>query len=707
MKSMRSRKSLGIAAVLMSCAMANAAEPVDDTQVEVLVITAEKREASLMDTAASVSAFDGTTLDESVARDINDVGMLMPSLIVNQELVTKIFVRGVGTENLTSGGDPGVAVNIDGAYVARTSAANFDLYDVERVEALRGPQGTLYGRNATGGAINIISRAPTEEFGGDIRGEIGNFEYARLGVTLNGPLIEEKLLGRVSLIKSEHDGYTPNRTTNDALDDQDLLAGRVRLRYLPTDALTIDLISDYSDADNRQAPFKILESAPSIFELPPFNGNDPVDSRAVTHDVEDVMRQKQVGHVLEVNWMLDGLTLTSITGYRDTAFFSLFDGDSTDGNFQNFSDDSEFEQYSQELRLTSDSSGPLEWLVGLYYFNDEGTSHVFIEIPGFGFNIDHRADLETDAYAVFGQATYGVTDALRLTVGMRYSDEQRDAEQVSDFGFGNVARQDLDSDDSAWTPKYGIEYSLNDDTLLYANYTKGFKSGGFVFNGFQPSYDPESVWVLDGGVKTQFFDGRMQASLSAFYYDYTDMQVSVFEQFVATIRNAADATIYGAELEVSARPAEGLDVDVGISLLHTEYDEFVTQDPTQPAVPSVDLGGNELPRAPDFSSTVGVQYTHALQSIGSMAYRVGYRYQSESYFNPFNRDRSEQDALNLVDTRISLTSMDGTWEIAGYVKNLLDEEYFATILESAVEVGRPFGIHAAPRTYGVQVGYHF
>ena len=676
-------------------------------KIEEIVVTAQKRATSLMETPAAVSALDSEALHDAVVRDLNEAGMLMPSLIVNQELVSKIFVRGVGTENLTSGGDPGVAVNVDGQYVARTSAANFDLYDVERVEVLRGPQGTLYGRNATGGAINIISRAPTNEFGGDVQAEFGSYDYTRIAGTLNGPIVDDKLLGRISLVKGDRDGYTRNETTGKALDDQDFTAGRLRLRYLATDTLTVDVIADYTDLDNRQAPFKILEDSPSVFELPPFSGYDPVDKRAVAHDVEDVMAQEQRGGVLEINWAPGDFTLTSITGYRETDFFSLFDGDSTDGFYQNFFDDSRFDQYSQELRLASESTGPLQWLVGLYYFNDDGTSHVFVEIPAFGFNIDHRADMETEAWAAFGQATYGFTEDLRLTLGLRYSDEQRDATQVSDFGFGNVQQQVLDRNDDAWTPKFGIEYDWDDDTLLYANLTKGFKSGGFVFNGSQPSYEPETVWVLDGGLRTSLLDGRMQASLSTFYYDYTDMQVSVFEQFVGTIKNAADATIYGMELEVTARPTDSLDVNLGLSLLHTEYDEFVTQDPTQPSVPSVNLAGNELPRAPDVAATLGVAYTHPFFSIGSIVYRIDYRYQSRSYFNAFNRSRSDQPPLNLVDARVAVTSNDERWEVAVYGKNLTDKLYYATILESAVEIGRPFGIMAAPRTWGAQLAYHF
>lgn len=676
-------------------------------KIEEIVVTAQKRASSLMETPAAVSAFDSETLHDAVVRDINEVGMLMPTLIVSQELVSKIFVRGVGTENLTSGGDPGIALNIDGQYVARTSAANFDLYDVERVEVLRGPQGTLYGRNATGGAINIVSRAPTNEFGGDLQAEFGSYDYTRFAATLNGPLVDDTLLGRISFVKGDRDGYTDNYTTGRALDDQDLEAGRLRLRFLPSDTLTIDLIGDYSDVDNRQAPFKILEDSPSLFELPPFNGFDPVDKRDVAHDVEDVMRQKQRSGVLEINWTPGSVTLTSITGYRSTDFYSLFDGDSTDGYFQNFFDDSEFDQYSQELRLASDTTGPLQWLAGLYYFNDDGTSHVFIDLPAYGFDIDHRADMETEAWAAFGQATYAMSEALRLTLGLRYSDEQRDATQVSDFGFGNVQQQVLDRNDDAWTPKLGIEYDWNEDTLLWASLTKGFKSGGFVFNGYQPSYEPETVWVLDGGVRATVLDGRMQASLTAFYYDYSDMQVSVFEQFVGTIKNAADATIFGMELEVTARPTDALDVILGLSLLNAEYDEFITQDPTQPSVPSVDLGGNELPRAPDVAATLGLAYTHAFFSMGSIVYRVDYRYQSRSYFNPFNRSRSDQPPLNLVDARISVTSNDEHWEVAVYGKNLVDKLYYATILESAVEIGRPFGILAAPRTWGAQLAYHF
>lgn len=674
-------------------------------RIDEILVTAEKREVSIQRTPVSMAAYTSKHLEQSSIEDIYDIGLHTPGLIVNKEIVGKIYIRGIGTENLTIGGDPGVPVHVDGVYLARTSAAVLDLYDVERVEVLRGPQGTLYGRNATGGSINIISKAPTDEFYARLETQYGNYDRFRIGGTLSGPIIEDKLLFRASFVKSDRDGFTPNLFNGEDLDDEDLTMGRLRLKFLISDDVTFDLIGEFSLDDSKPAPFKQLEFSP-LFEGT-LGAFDPPGLRPVSQDSPVTEEQDQWGVTGILNWDLGSVILTSVSGFRSTEFMAQFDGDAVDVLFQNFSDTSDSEQFSQEVRLSSDGWDKFDWMIGAYYFHDDAMTSIFIPIPGFGFDILHNADMKTDAFAFFGQVTYRATDRLSFTAGLRYSNEDKMAFQFSDFGFIPPLQQDLDEDSDAITPRFVIEFAANDDVLLYASVTRGFKSGGFTFNGFQSNFRPEFVWAYEGGVKSQFMDGRVQANVSAFYYDYTDLQVSKLQNQAGVITNAADATIYGGEFELIVRPLENLSFNAGLAYLHAEFDQFLTEDPSNPALGEIDLDGNSLTRSPKFTANIGGEFIYPLGNIGELSLRADYQYQGKSFFTPFNRALSQQDSFSLFNARLAFNSADEHWQVAVFVKNAFNEEYFSNILESAIESGKPEGFLAPPRTYGVQVIYVF
>ncbi len=675
-------------------------------ELEEILVTAEKKSSNIQDTPISVAAFTSDHLARSGIEDIYDIGLFTPGLIVNSEIVGKIYIRGIGTENLTIGGDPGVPVHVDGAYVGRTSAAIFDLYDVERVEVLRGPQGTLYGRNATGGSVNIISKAPTDELYSSASLQYGNYDRLRVNATISGP-ISDKVQVRASLLRSRRDGFTPNVFTGEDLDTEDLWAGRLRLRFLPSENVTFDLITDFSYDDGRPAPFKQLEFS-DLFEglLGAF---DPPSLREVAQDSPVTGKQDQFGITGILNWDMGAVTLTSITNYRDVEFAVQFDGDAVDLLIQNFEDTTNSEQFTQEFRLASNDAGPLKWILGAYYFKDDGDTEIFIPIPGFGFDILHQATISTKAFALFGQVNYDVTEKFSLTMGLRWSTEDKEAFQFSDFDilFPAPFEQDLDESSNAFTPKFGFEYRPNSDLMLYASITRGFKSGGFTFNGFQSNFDPEFVWAYEGGIKSQLMENKLQFNASFFYYDYSDLQVSKLENNAGVITNAADATIYGSEIELVAVPNERWQFNAGLSLLHAEFNQFLTEDPSNPQLGTIDLAGNSLTRSPKVTFGIGAQHHYPINGLGELTLRVDYQYQGKSFFTAFNRDLSAQQSFGLFNARVTFTHEDGGWQLSGFIKNAFDKEYFLNILESGVETGKPEGFLAAPRTYGMQLEYSF
>ena len=452
-------------------------------------------------------------------------------------------------------------------------------------------------------------------------------------------------------------------------------------------------------------PFKQLEFS-DLFEGA-LGANDPPGLRSVSQESPVTEMQDQFGITGIINWDLDDYTFTSVTSYRDTEFEAIFDGDAVDITFQNFEDYDDTQQFSQEFRLASNARENWDWIVGAYYFNDDGDTRIFIPIPGFGFDILHLASISTDAYALFGQATYDVSERLSLTVGLRYNSEDKEASQFTDFGFIPPLNQDLNEDSDELTPKFGIEYFLSEETMIYASATRGFKSGGFTFNGFQSNFAPEFVWAYEAGFKSSLVDGSVFLSGSAFYYDYTDLQVSKLQNNAGVITNAADATIVGGELELLAQPNDHWRFNVGLSFLNAEFDEFLTEDPSNPQLGTISLNGNSLPRSPDFSANLGAEYNIPINQGGGLTFRVDYQYQDKSFFTTFNRDLSAQEAFSLVNASVSYENKGGKWRVAAFVKNATDEDYFLNILESGVEAGKPEGFLAPPRTYGVRLSYNF
>ena len=698
--------------------------------IEEIVVTAERRESTLQETPISISAFTTDDLRRAGIQTSQELADFTPGLVIQRDIIGKVVIRGIGAENFTIAGDPGVAINFDEAYIARSSAAIFDMYDMKRVEVLRGPQGTLYGRNATGGAINFISNKPTEEFEATVLVDVGDYDKARVEGAIGGTLVQDKLLGRLSGLVHQRDGYTDNVFPNvgrglDELDSKDLWAARGQLTWLPTDSLNINIKADiYQDDSNPQAykytddPLVFLGGVPFDNPLAPelftvsqgFEFNIPGSTRTV----KSAGTWDQWGLLGTVDWDIsDGLTLRSITSYREIDFEWLNDGDGIEAYLVNYFQVDESEQISQEFQLISDTDGSWSWLAGLFYLNEDSTAFHGIPLPlGFDLPLFLLIDgtNETTAYAAFGEVSYNFTEQLRLTLGARYSYEEKDTVYVDDR-FGVVTDVSQGDDWNSFTPKIALDWFLSDASMLYGSITKGFKSGGFNLLAVQPGYDEEEVWSFEVGTKNRFRDGRMQLNASVFYYDYDDLQVGKVVEFQATIQNAAKATIYGAEIELSTLITDNFQLDWGVSLLDTEYDEFITQDPAPPG-DVVNLAGNELPRSPPVTSTLSGRYDWQLGGGGGIELWGHWLYVDDQFFTQFNRSNVAQDSYNVFNARISYRTPGQSWRFTLYGNNLSDEEYFTNALESGVPAPGvdpvvPQFFLGAPRMWGVQVAYSY
>jgi iron complex outermembrane receptor protein len=725
---------------LVAVVVATSQSGLAQTVLEEIIVTAERREASLQETAISISAFTSEDLVRNGIETSEQLTGFTPGLQIQRDVIGKVVIRGIGTENFTIAGDPGVAIFSDGAYLARSSVAIFDMYDLERVEVLRGPQGTLYGRNATGGAINFISKKPTEDFEATVSADVGDYSKVRLEGAVSGTLVEDTLTGRLSGLYHNRDGYTDNIFPDvgrglDELDDKDLWSLRGQLSWQASDSVTVDLRGDVYNDDSNPVPYKYVDDPLIYFGamgMPgtgiPFPNPLANDLRTVSQGYEfDVPGTNitigsagtwdQWGLLGTVNWELaNGMTLKSITSYRDIEFEWLNDGDGIEAYLVNYFQIDDSEQFTQEFQLISDDEGPLTWTAGVYFLDEDADSFMGIPVVPLVGIFDPAAVLiegesETTAYAVFGEATWAFREDLRLNLGLRYSYEEKEVFYVNNrFGFVNVV--DDDDDWNSVTPKIGLDWFWTEDVMFYAGITKGFKSGGFNLLAVQPSYDEEEVWSYEIGTKGRYLDGRLQLNASAFYYDYDDLQVGKVVQLNATIENAAAATIYGAEVELRALLTENFEIDWGLSLLDTEYDEFETEDKGQLGAPSVSLEGNELPRAPNVTSSLSALYNWELGGRGNIEIWGNWQYTDDQFFTPFNRANFEQESYSVLNASLTYRTADGRWAVSVYGDNLGDEDYFTNALESGVPTAGvdplvPQFFVGAPRTWGVRVKFNY
>jgi iron complex outermembrane recepter protein len=741
--------SLGLGAVAVPGAAQTAATPqsaegAQEEQSGEIIVTAQRRAESVQDVPIAITALSGENLAEAGIQDTESLSTLTPGLLVQRSVVGQVRIRGIGNENYTIAGDPGVAVHSDGVYVARASAGLFDLYDIDRIEVLRGPQGTLYGRNATGGVINVIPNAPTNDLGGALNATYGNYNMVRVDGFVNVPL-DNGLSVRLAGLGHFRDGFTEN--TNAAarargfgeLDSRDVFALRGQLAYDDGGPFTARIaIESINDGSNLPA-YKYL-NRPNALPTSDFGGgalaftrdfrrtvnqafelNIPGTNRSVGDD-GDVFTTNQLSGALHLGYDFGDVNLTSITGYRRTRFNWLNDGDGSDTFYVNYIQQDFTKQWSQELQL-SGGSDRLEWLVGGYYFRETGDSFIALPFP-FGANLPFYILIDgsarTRALAGFGEVRWHATDALTLTLGGRYSDERRSARYRYEINFGApfVANPNLADTFNAFTPRAVINYALNDDVNIYASVTRGFKSGGFNLLAIQPGFEPETLWSYEGGVKTSFDGGRGFINANIFYTDYKNVQVQQIVNLQSVLTNAAAATIKGAELEFGYRQRFGFEAGGTLAYLDATYDTFCTGDPTRPAAPispgcnaanPIDLTGNRFPRAPRWTLSSYIGYTVDLGGSGSLGARVDARYQSLTYFTQFNRPLISQAGYSLFNARVSWASANERFGLSAWVNNLTNKLYFNEVLESGAFnpqlVGQ--GYVAPPRTYGLTASVRF
>ncbi len=676
--------------------------------LEEIIVTATRRQASMKDIPISIAAFSGERLKDSGIDTIEDLPFLAAGLTVGSlDGELKLTIRGISNNFI----EDGVAFHRDGVYIDERADRGMSFFDVDRIEVLRGPQGTLYGRNATGGTLNVITKSPTDEFETGGFASFGNYNRVEAEGYVSGPLIGDKLLARVAVKTLQHDGFTPNLFNGDALDDADFTGIRGKILYTLADNVTLNISADYGQDDNRAVIISRRGhlGTPTPTEI---NGAPFPTGRVVSLNGTTDRGAKAWGVSATLDWDFTDLTLSSTTAYREFHYFNNFDGDGGDGAvLQNLST-RDSEQFSQELILASAGEADLNWVLGGFYFHGDDVTYNPVSLFLLNTIFIGAHDRGTDAYGIFGEASYKLMEKLTLTLGARYSYEKRSFDGTSTiFGSTSVIGPFRNSWGS-FTPKVAITYEASDDISAYLTVGKGFKSGGFsadTFNG--QGFNPEKITNYEAGVKTTLLDNKLQANISVFYMDYKDLQLNTLvigPGGVSTfpITNAAEATVKGLEADFQANISANFSIDGNVAYLDASFDRYEN-------VPHfgllVEATGNTLPEAPKWSTNIGANYTMPVGDWGNATLRGEYSYRGKMFYDAFENDLASQDGFSMVNASLTFEESDGKWRISLWGKNLGDvlASSMRTEFLSGLTGSRLASSYFPPRTYGITVGYEF
>ncbi len=680
--------------------------------LEDIVVTATKTGATrLQDTPMAISAFDGAAIERSGIRDMRDLVNLAPSMTITENSsFAQIYIRGVGSNNVFAGSDASSTVHMDGIYLARPASYFNSFLDVERIEVLRGPQGTLYGRNSVGGTINVISRKPDQDLRGKLDAGYGNYNQRQVSAYLSGP-VGETLAASIAGLYTAHDAYVKNiNPLGNNIDDDDTKAVRGQLRWTPSAKADIILRADYLHQDSAIMSYsKLLELRGGASLSDTVIG----DYRKIANNVPHASRREGWGIGAEANIELSSnLNLKSLTSYRESDFAASFDTDASDFALNRTILHEMQSQTSQEFNLTG-KFDRLSFVLGAYYFTE--TIDYPLQVQAIATNTEtfSAPHVHTKNWAGFGQASFAFTDTLTATAGLRYSKEDKDFTQtravrnITTLVASSTQNYEREGNYSAWTPKFGLEWRPQDGLLAYVTASRGFKSGGFINSSPNPAqgFGPEYLWSYEGGLKTNWFDRRLQVNLSLFYYDYTDLQVNFFIVPGQTdIRNAANARIKGAEVELRAVPVDGLTIDANLSLLDGVYRDF-TSAPRRNTALSFDASGQDLSATPNYAFNLAVEKTLPELAGWQPSLRVEGSWNGRRYFTPENTLLESQGPYFLLNGSLIVRSPDDRFSFSLWGRNLTDREYVTGTASFAA--ARVAGRVGNPRTYGLRVDYSF
>lgn len=690
-----------------------------------IVVTAQRRSQSAQSVPIAVAAFSAETLSASRTLSSDD----LPSLVAGLTIApngprTPLYLRGVGNNNAAA--SPAVLTFIDGVYMPfNVGAQHFN--DVASMEIAKGPQGTLFGRNATGGVIQIITKDPTSTPSADVELGYGNFDTVSAKAYVATGLTSNLRVGVAAFYQNQMDGWGENENTGAEFFRSKNYGGRVKFVYDASEVTTIKLAADYSYGYGHHGT-NVNPRAGSNFTFNPVTGTKQfLGDYNVSTDLPPYFTTKEGGVSLTVNSKAGDINLLSISSWRKNKNFLQIDYDGTpipSINIQRYAENTTF---TQEFQISSPSGGRFEWVAGLFYFRDRPKVNPFIFYgPGMPFVFGTPADQplrswaydKGDAYAGYGQASLEVLPGTTLTLGARYTVEKRSQRGFNDIG-GFVIPGSAGGQSKTFkkpTFRASIDHKFSPDLMIYASFNRGFNSGWFntlALGGFSatqnPVIQPESIDAYEVGFKSQLFDRKLRINVAAFQYDYTNLQLQFFELGGLVTKNAAGAKIRGVDIDVQARPVNNIDLSVSAEFLDPKFTDYPDA-PFYETLPSGELAVTDSREAKGFSTTQAPHFslnataTHTLDTaIGTFQSTAGVNYRGTTYTDNFEQfPLRKRTLVNLTER---WESSDGQLSASVWVKNLLDKRYddFINLVTPVAASGQV----GAPRTYGVTLGYKF
>ncbi|NOX51941.1 MAG: TonB-dependent receptor [Gammaproteobacteria bacterium] len=755
--------------------------------IEEIIVTARKRSESIQETPIAITAFSANQLEQRNLTNLVEIGAYTPNVVMNTSPSSsgggnnaQVYIRGIGQTDFLFTTDPGVGIYVDGVFHPRTLGGVMDLLDLERVEVLRGPQGTLFGKNTIGGAISLTSQKPSGEGGGYIEATTGRYNRLDLRASLDVAL-SETLAAKVSVSRKNRDGYGKRLQfgSNEKLDetgDENATSARLALRWEASPDVAIDFSADYTREREQGVPvvlntfnnaaglaglwngFVGLPAGLPISDAFVLGGSNRYDSYATAGNKNTL---DAFGFSMTLDWAInDNLTFRSISAYREMEAFFNSDTDGSPLQYAETDQNQDQDQVSQEFQLIGTSfDGRLDWVLGTFYFDEFGRDDNRVRLAaglydalealpatlaclnpatapppcagdpffltgavpggpnnaaniGLDLELDVFNEIDITSYAIFTQGSFHVSDKISITAGARYSYEEKDYfldHRRINAGVNTVPVTTVSDDWNSFTPMVSVDYSLNDDALVYASVTQGFKSGGFngrpLAEGAISSFDPEEVLSYELGFKTDWYDNRLRLNGAVFFADYSDMQLGSISadatgNLALRIQNAGKAEIKGFELEFQAMPIANFEIIGSLGYVDFEITEL-------------DAGVQDFDRntvavkTPEWNASLGMQYTWDIGNNSHLTVRGDGTYQSETQQDVQNTPAIIADSYSLISARIVYLNYDSNWEVALFVTNLSDETYVTNGYQTLGSFGTTNLIYGRPREWGLTIGKNF
>jgi len=694
----------------------------DPTSLTAITVTARRREETLQDVPIAVTALSAQTLETRNVQSLNDLAGNVPNLVIhdargsNSTLTT--YIRGIGQSDPTWGSDPGVGLYLDDVYIARPQGALLDVFDVQRIEVLRGPQGTLYGKNTLGGAIKYVSKDLPTQAEGYAQIDAGNEGRANLKLGLGGATDDGVWRGRVAYATLHHDGYGTNLNTGDSVSNQNTNAGRVSAGYFPKDVpLDVQFSADTVHDNSNPRGARMLGPNKFAPAYPPLDSDYDVRS-----GMPSVNPTHMVGESLRVNYFpSETWAFKSITAHRQSNTLTNIDFDTTPATVADVAAYYHDSQTSQEFQANYSGGNGTSGVVGFYYFDGSAAGWIHNNFFGLSFGVT-SGKVDTKSYAVYTDWTWALNERWDLSAGLRYTDETKHATvnnyTTKDATFGTpvatTANFDRSRNPNNLSPRVSLLYKLNDETNLYASLARGFKSGSYNIRAntlaapvAAHSVQDEVVDTFEFGSKSNFADGRFALNADVFYTRYRDIQLSVFTSYIqpngspgfyGDFTNAGKAHAYGVEAEFAWRLIDHWSLIGNLAALHTAYDEYLTN--------GVNIAKKQrFAAAPNGQAGVNLEYSAPVSFGGDIRARVGYNWQSKVFPTTDLSPVIAQGAYGLLGASL-IWNRDAHWTFALQGSNLANKSY-RTDGYNIPALGVLTGFYGAPRLVFGSVKYAF